>query len=98
MSLLDIRSFAAGEWIAPDSSARMIASAVTGEPMARAGSALPVQDMLDYARNVGGRALRGMRHQDVLEQPPAHKPGVARRQRQRVQHQRRGGRVGHRRL
>ncbi|TBX21539.1 phenylacetic acid degradation bifunctional protein PaaZ [Nioella sediminis] len=64
MSLLDIRSFAAGEWIAPDSSARMIASAVTGEPMARAGSALPVQDMLDYARGVGGPALRAMTFHD----------------------------------
>jgi oxepin-CoA hydrolase/3-oxo-5,6-dehydrosuberyl-CoA semialdehyde dehydrogenase len=64
MSLLDIRSFAAGEWIAPDASARMIASAVTGEPMARAGSALPVQDMLDYARGVGGPALRAMTFHD----------------------------------
>ncbi|MGI3186045.1 phenylacetic acid degradation bifunctional protein PaaZ [Nioella aestuarii] len=64
MSLLDIRSFAAGEWIAPDASARMIASAVTGEPMARAGSALPVQDMLDYARNFGGPALRAMTFHD----------------------------------
>jgi oxepin-CoA hydrolase/3-oxo-5,6-dehydrosuberyl-CoA semialdehyde dehydrogenase len=64
MSLLDIKSFAAGEWIAPDSSARMIASAVTGEPVARAGSALPVQDMLDYARGVGGPALRAMTFHD----------------------------------
>ncbi|MFV1875563.1 phenylacetic acid degradation bifunctional protein PaaZ [Nioella sp.] len=64
MSLLDIRSFAAGDWIAPDDTARMIASAVTGEPMARAGSALPVQDMLDYARDVGGPALRGMTFHD----------------------------------
>ena len=64
MSLLDINSFAAGEWIAPDASARMIASAVTGEPMARAGSALPVQDMLDYARGVGGPALRAMTFHD----------------------------------
>ncbi len=60
MSLLDIKSFAAGAWIAPDEGARMIASAVTGEPMARAGAALPVQDMLDHARNVGGPALRKM--------------------------------------
>ncbi|WP_127561123.1 phenylacetic acid degradation bifunctional protein PaaZ [Nioella ostreopsis] len=64
MSLLDIKSFAAGEWIAPDSNARMIASAVTGEPMARAGSALPVQDMLDYARGVGGPVLRAMSFHD----------------------------------
>ncbi|WP_071674116.1 phenylacetic acid degradation bifunctional protein PaaZ [Nioella nitratireducens] len=64
MSLLDIRSFAAGAWIAPDESARMIASAVTGEPMARAGAALPVQEMLDHARNVGGPALRKMTFHD----------------------------------
>ena len=64
MSLLDIRSFAAGDWIAPDDTARMIASAVTGEPMARAGSALPVQEMLDYARGVGGPALRAMTFHD----------------------------------
>jgi oxepin-CoA hydrolase/3-oxo-5,6-dehydrosuberyl-CoA semialdehyde dehydrogenase len=64
MSLLEINSFAAGAWIAPDADARMIASAVTGEPMARAGSALPVQDMLDHARNVGGSALRAMTFHD----------------------------------
>ncbi len=64
MSLLDIKSFAAGAWIAPDEGARMIASAVTGEPMARAGAALPVQDMLDHARNVGGPALRKMTFHD----------------------------------
>lgn len=64
MSLLEINSFAAGAWIAPDADARMIASAVTGEPMARAGSALPVQDMLDHARNVGGPALRAMTFHD----------------------------------
>ena len=64
MSLLNINSFAAGDWIAPDASARMIASAVTGVPMARAGSALPVQVMLDYARGVGGPALRAMSFHD----------------------------------
>lgn len=64
MSLLEIKSFAAGAWIAPDAGARMIASAVTGEPIARAGSALPVQDMLDHARNTGGPALRAMTFHD----------------------------------
>ncbi|PIV73495.1 MAG: phenylacetic acid degradation bifunctional protein PaaZ [Rhodobacteraceae bacterium CG17_big_fil_post_rev_8_21_14_2_50_65_11] len=64
MSLLDVKSFAAGAWIAPDDSARMIASAVTGEPIARAGGALPVQDMLDHACNAGGPALRKMTFHD----------------------------------
>lgn len=64
MSLLNVKSFAAGEWIAPDGSARVIASAVTGAPLAQAGSALPVQAMLDYARDVGGPALRKLTFHD----------------------------------
>ncbi|MFO7920437.1 MAG: phenylacetic acid degradation bifunctional protein PaaZ [Nioella sp.] len=64
MSLSDVKSFAAGEWIAPGDGARMIASAVTGDPIARAGGALPVQEMLDHARRVGGPALRKMTFHD----------------------------------
>ena len=61
MTLLSVESFAAGEWIKPDSSARPIFNAVTGARMAKAGVAdLPVQDMLDYAKNKGGPALRAM--------------------------------------
>lgn len=58
MSVQRISSFAAGQWIAPDASARSIASAITGQPLAVAGSALDTQAMLDYARLVGGPALR----------------------------------------
>ena len=59
MSYLDIHSFAAGRWVAPDASARPIENAVTGQVMARAGNAsLDVQAMLDHARNTGGPALR----------------------------------------
>ncbi len=59
MTIQQISSFAAGEWIAPGEGARNIASAVTGEVIATAGNnALDVQGMLDFARNVGGPALR----------------------------------------
>ncbi|MEY8839975.1 phenylacetic acid degradation bifunctional protein PaaZ [Cribrihabitans sp. XS_ASV171] len=65
MSLLQISSFAAGEWIAPGAGARTIASAITGEPLASAGnSALDVAAMLDYARQTGGPALRAMTFHD----------------------------------
>ncbi|WP_425079217.1 phenylacetic acid degradation bifunctional protein PaaZ [Ruegeria denitrificans] len=61
MTIQQISSFAAGEWVSPGAGARNIASAVTGEVIASAGnSALDVQGMLDYARDVGGPALRKM--------------------------------------
>ena len=61
MSLQQISSFAAGQWVAPGNGARTIASAITGEPFATAGnSALDVQAMLEFARNTGGPALRQM--------------------------------------
>ncbi len=63
--MLDVSSFAAGQWIAPGSGARNIASAITGEVIAQAGNdALQVQDMLAYARNTGGPALRKMTFHD----------------------------------
>ncbi|MGV6850458.1 MAG: aldehyde dehydrogenase family protein, partial [Marinibacterium sp.] len=59
MSLKQISSFAAGQWVAPGAGARTIASAITGEPFATAGNdALDVQAMLAHAREVGGPALR----------------------------------------
>ncbi len=64
MGLLNVHSFAAGRWISPDTSARSIENAVTGEVMAQAGSALDVMAMLDYARNIGGPALRSMNFHD----------------------------------
>ncbi len=60
----NINSFAAGEWVAPDASARPIASAVTGEVIAQAGQALDTAAMLEHARNVGGPALRAMTFHD----------------------------------
>ena len=64
MGLLNVHSFAAGRWISPDTSARSIENAVTGEVMAQAGSALDATAMLDYARNIGGSALRAMNFHD----------------------------------
>ncbi len=65
MTIQKVNSFAAGEWIAPGAGARPIASAITGEVIAEAGNdALDVQGMLEYARNVGGPALRAMTFHD----------------------------------
>ena len=65
MTIQQINSFAAGEWIAPGAGARNIASAVTGDVIASAGNnALDVQGMLDYARNVGGPDLRALTFHD----------------------------------
>ncbi|SMX42576.1 phenylacetic acid degradation bifunctional protein PaaZ [Octadecabacter ascidiaceicola] len=61
MTLQNVQSFAAGRWIGTDDSARVIHSAVTGKVIAQAGNAsLDTDEMLDYARNVGGPALREM--------------------------------------
>ncbi len=61
MTIQQISSFAAGEWIGPGEGARSIASAVTGDVIATAGNnALDVQAMLDHARDVGGPALHRM--------------------------------------
>ncbi|MGX9349692.1 phenylacetic acid degradation bifunctional protein PaaZ [Shimia sp. W99] len=65
MTVQNISSFAAGQWIAPGAGARNIASAITGDVIATAGNdALDVQAMLDYARNVGGPNLRKLTFHD----------------------------------
>ncbi|TNF22118.1 MAG: phenylacetic acid degradation bifunctional protein PaaZ [Rhodobacteraceae bacterium] len=79
MSLLDVKSFAMGEWIAPDADARTFENAVTGETLGRAGNgSLDVQGMLDYARQTGGPALRAMTFHDrarMLKALGAHLKG-----------------------
>ena len=61
MTLQNVKSFAAGQWIGADDNAREIHSAVTGKVIARAGNtSLDVEAMLGYARNTGGPALRAM--------------------------------------
>ncbi|MEX5577239.1 phenylacetic acid degradation bifunctional protein PaaZ [Pseudophaeobacter sp. A-200-2] len=65
MSLLEISSYAAGDWVKPGAGARNIASAVTGATIASAGNDdLDVQAMLDHARKVGGPALRKLTFHD----------------------------------
>lgn len=63
--MIDVQSFAAGQWTNPGAGARNIASAITGEVIATAGNdALDVQGMLSYARDVGGPALRKLTFHD----------------------------------
>lgn len=65
MSILDVASYAAGEWIAPDAGAREVESAITGRVIARAGQdRLDTGAMLDHARRVGGPALRKLTFHD----------------------------------
>ncbi|MEM9708464.1 MAG: phenylacetic acid degradation bifunctional protein PaaZ [Pseudomonadota bacterium] len=64
-TILDIKSFAAGEWVVPDDAARPIYSAIDGSEIARAGNGgLDTEAMLDYGRRVGGPALRAMTFHD----------------------------------
>ncbi|MCI5109200.1 MAG: phenylacetic acid degradation bifunctional protein PaaZ [Marivita sp.] len=65
MTIQDVQSFIAGTWHAPDSSAREIQDAVTGNVIARAGRSLVDADaLLDHAVHVGGPALRAMTFHD----------------------------------
>lgn len=65
MHVIDVKNFIANEWVAPDDSARPIENAITGEIMARAGNAsLDMEKMRDYAKNIGGTALRKMTFHD----------------------------------
>lgn len=65
MTIQDISSYVTGSWVGTNDSARTIYSAITGEPIARAGNdTLDVQAMLDHAREAGGTALRAMTFHD----------------------------------
>ncbi|MEP4196350.1 MAG: phenylacetic acid degradation bifunctional protein PaaZ [Aliishimia sp.] len=64
-ALRAVESYATGRWFAPGPGARMIESAITGQPFAQAGNdTLPFTDMLDWANQVGGPALRKMTFHD----------------------------------
>jgi len=63
--MLNVSSFAVGQWVAPGANARTIESAITGQVIAQAGNdALDVQGMLSYARDTGGSGLRAMTFHD----------------------------------
>jgi oxepin-CoA hydrolase/3-oxo-5,6-dehydrosuberyl-CoA semialdehyde dehydrogenase len=65
MSLINVQSFAYGDWIAPSSAARMVESAIDGSQFAVAGTdALHFQDMIQYANDHGGPALRSLSFHD----------------------------------
>ncbi|MDG1168180.1 MAG: phenylacetic acid degradation bifunctional protein PaaZ, partial [Sulfitobacter sp.] len=65
MMTINVPSFAAGAWVAPDSGARPIACAITGDVLAQAGNAtLDVGAMHAYAREVGGPNLRKLTFHD----------------------------------
>lgn len=65
MTLMQLESFAAGQWVAPSGKVRKIYSAVTGEEIAEAGSdTLDFQQMIDFAKKKGGPALRKMTFHD----------------------------------
>jgi oxepin-CoA hydrolase/3-oxo-5,6-dehydrosuberyl-CoA semialdehyde dehydrogenase len=65
MKLMQLHSFAQGTWVRPEGPKRLIRSAVTGVEIAEAGSDhLDFQAMLDFARNVGGPALRRLTFHD----------------------------------
>ncbi len=65
MTVQDIQSFVAGNWLAPDSSARDIRDAVTGDVIARAGRAqVDASAMIDHALTVGAPALLAMTFHD----------------------------------
>ena len=61
MSLMKLNSYAAGKWIAPSGRIQPLKSAVTGEVIAELGSGdVSMAGMTNYAREVGGPALRAM--------------------------------------
>ncbi len=63
--MINVSSFAAGKWVMPDSGARPVACAITGDVIAQAGNAtLDVGAMHSYAREVGGPALRKLTFHD----------------------------------
>ena len=65
MDMVDVESFAVGQWIAPGRNAQPVASAVTGKSIARVGGAqLDYGAMLEYAKNIGGPGLRSMTFHD----------------------------------
>lgn len=56
-----VESYATGTWFSPGPGARPIESAITGEVIYQAGNdALPFADMLGWATQLGGTALRRM--------------------------------------
>ncbi|SHH86013.1 phenylacetic acid degradation bifunctional protein PaaZ [Marivita hallyeonensis] len=65
MTVQDVQSFVAGQWLEPDSGARDIADAATGKIIARAGrDRLDTTAMIDHSVTVGSPALKAMTFHD----------------------------------
>ncbi|MBB5514186.1 oxepin-CoA hydrolase/3-oxo-5,6-dehydrosuberyl-CoA semialdehyde dehydrogenase [Rubricella aquisinus] len=64
MTVQQVQSFAAGQWIVPGAGARPIRSAITGEVIAEAGGPLDPAAMIAFATEKGGPALRAMTFHD----------------------------------
>lgn len=61
MTIMNVKSYAAGNWINASPDGRDVFSAITGERIAQAGGAeLNIHAMLDHAKTKGGAALREM--------------------------------------
>lgn len=58
MTVLSLKSYAAGQWIAPSGRITSLPSAVSGEIIAEIGAELDFSAMTDHARAIGGPALR----------------------------------------
>ncbi len=59
--VMKVASYALGNWVAPDEGARPIFSAIDGKLIAEAGNSnIPYAEMLEFAKNRGGPALRKM--------------------------------------
>ena len=65
MTIINVESFIAGHWIAPDKNARDVFSAIDGTLISRVGNGKDhTSSLLDYAKNTGGTALRSMGFHD----------------------------------
>ncbi|EKF43451.1 bifunctional aldehyde dehydrogenase/enoyl-CoA hydratase [Nitratireductor indicus C115] len=65
MSVISLNSYSLGRWIPPSGERQGLKSAVSGQVVAEIGSAaLDFAGMADYARRVGGPALRKMTFHD----------------------------------
>jgi len=65
MSLMQVQSFVAGRWVAPESDLATLHNACTGAVIGHAGTAAPdVMAMYHHALTTGGPALRAMSFHD----------------------------------
>ena len=62
---MKLQNYAIGKWISGDDAGQPLFNAITGEQVATASSrGLDFSAMMDYARKVGGPALRKMTFQE----------------------------------